>query len=89
MALGRRRPALKVVGEGREALEAALDAERRQLMRANEERLAKYMEAARPWAAAWPTLAREMQGLSLREAHRLMVRRAETLLPFVVPGGWP
>ena len=84
-----RRPVLRVIGQGREALEAALDAERRQLMRANEERLAKYMEAARPWAAIWPVLSRQMDGLALPEAHRLMVQQAEGLLPFVVPGGWP
>ncbi|MBM4026461.1 MAG: hypothetical protein FJ280_13835 [Planctomycetes bacterium] len=66
-----------------------MDAERRQLIRANEERLARYMEAARPWAAAWPALSREMEGLTLCEAHRRMVQRAETLLPFLVPGGWP
>ena len=87
--LAARRPVLTAVGQGREALEAALDAERRQLMRANEERLAKYMEAAKPWAAVWPALSRQMQGLDLPEAHRLMVQQAETLLPLVVPGGWP
>ncbi len=87
--LAARRPALAAVERGREALEAALDAERRQLVRANEERLAKYMEASKPWAAAWPELARQMQELDLPEAHRLMVQRAETQLPFVVPGGWP
>ena len=87
--LAERRPVLRVVGQGREVLEAALDAERRQLIRANEERLARYMEAAEPWAAIWPTLTREMQGLGLSEAHRLMVQRAKTVLPFAVPGGWP
>jgi hypothetical protein len=56
---------------------------------ANEERLAKYMEASRPWAAVWVELARQMQDLDLLEAHRLMVQRAERQLPFVVPGGWP
>jgi hypothetical protein len=84
-----RRPVLVAIGQGREALEVALDAERRQLIRANEERLAKYMDPAKPWAAAWPALSREMDGLVLSEAHRLMVQRAETLLPFAVPGGWP
>ncbi len=87
--LAERRAVLMAIGQGREALEAALDAERRQLIRANEERLAKYLEAARPWAAAWPALSRQIDGLALSEAHRLMVRQAETLLPFTVPGGWP
>ena len=83
------RPALAALSQGRDALESALDAERRQLIRANEERLAKYLEAAKPWAVAWPALSRQMDGLALSEAHRLMVRQAETLLPFTVPGGWP
>jgi hypothetical protein len=84
-----KRPALMAIGQGREALEAALDAERRQLIRANEERLARYMEASKPWAKAWPDLARQMQRLALPEAHQLMVQQAQTLLPFAVPGGWP
>lgn len=87
--LAQKRPTLAAIERGREVLETALDAERRQLIRANEERLARYMEASKPWAAAWPDLSRQMEGLALPEAHQLMVRRAETLLPFVVPGGWP
>ncbi len=87
--LAERRAVLKAIGQGREVFEAALDAERRHLIRANEERLYRYMEAAKPWAAAWPALSRQMDGLALSEAHRLMVRQAETLLPFTVPGGWP
>jgi hypothetical protein len=87
--LAEKRPVLELVGKGREALEAGLDAERRRLIRANEERLAKYMEASGPWAAAWPDLSRQMQELNLPEAHELMVRSAEALLASVVPGGWP
>ncbi len=87
--LKEKRAVLLALGQGREVLEAALDAERRHLMRANEERLAKYLEAAKPWAAAWPALSRQMDGLSLSEAHCLMVQQAENLLPFTVPGGWP
>ncbi len=87
--LAEKRPALRAIERGGEALEAALDAERRQLIRANEERLAKYMDASKPWAAAWPALSRQMEGLALSEAHRLMVQQAQTLLPFMVPGGWP
>jgi hypothetical protein len=87
--LTQERPVLAAVAQGREALEAALDAERRRLVRANEERLARYMEAARPWTEVWLGLSRQMEGLGLREAHELMVRRAEGTLPFAVPGGWP
>jgi hypothetical protein len=83
------RPVLQSIAQGREALEAALDGERRQLIRANEERLAKYMEASKPWAAVWPDVSKHMQGLDLPEAHRLMVEHAEHVLPFTVPGGWP
>lgn len=83
------RPALKCVGQGREALEAALDAERRLLIRANEMRLAGYMKAAKAWAEAWPELSKKMQGLALEEAHRLMVQHAEKLLPFLVEEGAP
>ena len=87
--LQEKRPALGAIEKGRDALEAALDAERRQLIRANEERLAKYMEASQSWAAVWPNLSRQMKGLTLPEAHELMVSQAETLLPMTLPGGWP
>jgi hypothetical protein len=83
------RQSLRAIEKGREALEAALDAERRQLIRVNEERLAKYMEASKPWAAAWRDLSQQIEGLKLSEAHRLMIQRADGLLPFTVPGGWP
>lgn len=77
-----RRPALAAVGRGRDALEAALDAERRGLMRANEARLAAYLEAARPWSALWPVVEREIAGLPLGAAHGIVVRMAEGVLPF-------
>jgi hypothetical protein len=70
-----------------QALEAALDAERRLLIRANEKRLAGYMKASKAWAEAWPNLSRKMQGLTLEEAHRLMVQHAEKRLPFSVEEG--
>ncbi len=63
-------------------LEVALDAERRQLIHANEDRLARYMAAAEPWAQIWPEVAREIEGKPLSEAHRIVCRRAEERLPF-------
>jgi hypothetical protein len=84
-ALIARRPALATIPHGRDALEAALDAERRQLMRANEDRLARYKRAAERWATAWPELSRKLEGLRLPEAHDLMVGEAERLLPFTLP----
>ena len=78
------RPVLRLVPEGVEALEAALDAERRQLMHANERRLEAYRTAARDWAAAWPDVARAVAGMPLPDAHAAIVARAERVLPFVV-----
>jgi hypothetical protein len=77
-----RRPLLMVAAEGRERLEQALDEERRGLMRANEERLARYLRAAEAWAAAWPGVQREIDGLPLPAAHEIVTARAERSLPF-------
>jgi hypothetical protein len=63
------------------ALEVALDAERRELMQANARRLESYERAAAAWARAWPALDQEIARQPLAEAHRLMVARAEALLP--------
>lgn len=76
------RPLLKHVHDGTDALEAALDAERRQLIHANERRLQAYMEAASDWADAWPEINADVSGLPLREAHAILVSRAESRLPF-------
>jgi hypothetical protein len=76
------RPLLGQISEGREALEEALDRERRALIRANEQRLTRYRDAAREWESAWPTVAREIEGLPLEEAHRIVVARADGVLPF-------
>jgi hypothetical protein len=78
------RPALDAANGGLAALEAALDAERRELMHANERRLQRYREAARDWAAAWPSVARAVAHLPLREAHPIITARAEGVLPAAV-----
>lgn len=83
----RRRPLLARIADGREALEEALDRERRVLMRVNEERLARYQAAAASWAELWPDVQRQMEGLPLLDAHRLVASRAEGVLPFEPPGG--
>jgi hypothetical protein len=59
------------------------------LMHANEDRLAKYMAAAEPWAATWPNVAKEIGGQPLAAAHRMMTTQAEGLLPFTASGGRP
>ena len=83
------RPLLDEASHSVEALEAALDAERRKLMHANERRLLRYMTAAEPWAARWPAVAAEIAGLPLRQAHAVVAARAEGLLPFELPEGAP
>jgi hypothetical protein len=88
--LVKERPVLKHLGlEGqkgnddeRDAIESSLDAERRTLMRVNEKRLALYLEASREWTGLWPQLTAEVAGLPLLDAHRMIVERAESVLPF-------
>ncbi len=82
-----RRPLLARVAEGREALDEALDRERRTLMRSDEERLARYRHASAAWASLWPGLDRETAHLPLAEAHRIITARAEGVLPFEPPAG--
>lgn len=79
--LAQRRPALRAGVLGRDALEEALDRERRQLMRADEDRLNAYMTAASAWADAWPATQSMIAGLPLEQAHACMVERADGLLP--------
>lgn len=82
-----RRPLLARVAEGRDALDEALDRERRALMRADEARLARYRAAAEAWASVWPEVSREIADLPLHEAHRIVTSRAEGLLPFAPSDG--
>ncbi len=80
-----RRPLLRHAAEGVEALESALDAERRELMHANERRIQSYLDAARDWAAAWPEVARVTANLPLLQAHAIVAERAEGVLPCALP----
>lgn len=76
------RPLLAKVDGTREQLESALDAERRALMHANEERLSQYMVAAEGWSRRWPSVQRQLDGLPLLAAHEQIVAEAEQHLPF-------
>lgn len=82
--LGVKRPVLGAINQGRDALEAALDAERRRLMRANEMRLLSYMTAAEPWGRLWPELSVNLMDMPLQQAHDMMVRHAGGVLPYAV-----
>ena len=75
------RGVLAVVAKGRDELEVALDAERRSLMRANEHRLERYLAVSGKWRAEWNETVAETRFLDLREAHRVIVRKAAELLP--------
>lgn len=79
-----RRPLLGHMAGDIAALEVALDAERRRLMRANEQRLQAYLTAAEAWAAAWPSVAAAVDARPLEEAHEMMVSQATGVLPFTV-----
>jgi len=75
------RPLLKTIGAGEDSLAAALDHERRQLIKADEARLARYKAASQAWEAAWPALANEIASLPLLKAHQRIVAAAEIHLP--------
>jgi hypothetical protein len=79
-----RRKLLSRVREGIEALEVALDAERRRLMHADERRMRCYLTAAEAWAEAWPSVSAEIAGERLENAHDTIVARADALLPCTV-----
>lgn len=79
--LKEQRGLLGVIAQGRDELEVALDAERRSLMRTNENRLEKYLAASGKWQASWQEILAETASLKLREAHRVLVRKAADLLP--------
>jgi len=87
--LAAQRPLLERIGRGRESLETALDAERRELMHANERRLECYLDAGRRWAAEWPSIERDTAGLDLPQAHARLVERARALLPTAIATGSP
>lgn len=76
-----RRPVLKHLHDGLAGLEAALDAERRELIHANERRLQAYMQAAQAWLDEWPRISAEIARTPLREAHTALVGYAAEYLP--------
>jgi hypothetical protein len=81
------RPVLASVDQGLDAVESALDAERRRLIHANEARLQRYLDAASAWREAWPGIEATLEGLPIEKAHEQIVRQAESLLPFAPVGG--
>jgi hypothetical protein len=82
--LVKERPVLSAIPRGRSALEAALDAERRELIHLNEARLEAYRRSASRWSEVWAEVQRETDGMDLLEAHEHLVKRAESALPLRV-----
>lgn len=76
---------LKLASVGdRDALETALDKERREMMHADEKRLERYMEASKKWLKVWLALEKTVKHLPLTKAHDIIVKEilALRLLPF-------
>jgi len=78
----KQRPLLEKFLEGREKLEELLDKEKRDLIHANERRLAIYVNAAAKWTTLWPAVDKEISGMPLIKAHRYLIQRIEGILPF-------
>lgn len=83
--LSRERPVLAVIKDGRDRLEAMLDAERRDMIHANERRLARFFEASLRWQEQWSNIIRQTEGLPLSQAHDIIIKAAETFLPMSLP----
>ncbi len=79
-----KRPCLARASEGAQALAAALDAEKRELIAINEARLDRYAQAATNWAGRWRDLSQGLRGMDLKSAHALIKTSAEGVLPYAV-----
>jgi hypothetical protein len=80
------RPLLSfAIGVERNKLEEALDAERRRLMHADAQRLARFEAASAQWKFGWRSLERRLAGLPLDEAHAIVCAAGADLLPFAPP----
>lgn len=78
------RPLLMKIKEDVQRLEETLDAERRELIHVNENRLKKYINASEQWLNIWPKVQEEIKELNLIDAHRIIINRANGVLPFSV-----
>ncbi len=76
------RPALEAAERGVEELELALFQERRQMIKANQDRLLRFSQLAQPWRLVWRDIEKDVKQSPLREAHKIIVERAEGVLPF-------
>jgi hypothetical protein len=80
--LSRERPLLSLAAASAPDLDLiaeALDAERRSLIKEDAARLAAFGQASLPWREQWPEVQREIEGLPLREAHRIVAGESRTM----------
>lgn len=82
--LSKQRPLLREAEQGIEAVERALDQERRAFIKQDEARLHAYANAANKWSQAWLEITTKVSRLSLLEAHKIITKEAEKVLPFMV-----
>lgn len=75
------RTALRALPDGREALRAALDRERREAMDEDDRLIRTYLAAAATLQEAWPEIQDRTAGLGLGAAHAVHVEWAERCLP--------
>ncbi|HLC16541.1 MAG TPA: hypothetical protein VJL89_09990 [Thermodesulfovibrionia bacterium] len=85
--LANQRPLLMNYSEGRERPEELPDAEKRSLMRINENRLYLYLKASEKWMTLWQSVEKEISNKPLFEAHQIIIQRAYGVLPFSPTGG--
>lgn len=81
-ALSIQRPLLELLTRDEDTIAAALDQERRELIKKNEDRLKRRMNASKAWLAAWTEISRRVENLPLREAHSKIIEAASNLLPY-------
>ncbi|HMO18167.1 MAG TPA: hypothetical protein PKA63_08290 [Oligoflexia bacterium] len=59
----------------------AIEKERYELMKENLRRIESYRKAAKNWSLMWPTICNTINTLNLLEAHKLIVSKANDILP--------
>lgn len=79
-----KRPLLKDCSNGVEAIEIALDAERRTMIKEDALRMQKYFKASEDWRQQWSNIEKKIISLNLLDTHNILVEQALNYLPFAV-----
>ncbi|MDZ4789499.1 MAG: hypothetical protein SH807_11225 [Blastochloris sp.] len=78
----KKREILQSATLGLESLEAALDREKRLLIRENEVRLDRYEKASTAWSVCWQKLSKQNNKHNLMDTHANLIAHAEGVLPY-------